>query len=79
LVKPGITGFSQVEVRKTVDLHARLDRDVEYVRHWSLGLDLAIIGKTPWAVLRGEGIYHEAGDTACSGRGHSSTAELPAG
>ena len=79
LVKPGITGLSRVEVRKTVGFHARLDRDVEYVRHWSLGLDLAIIWKTPWAVLRGDGIYPEAGDTPRRGREHSNTAELPAG
>jgi lipopolysaccharide/colanic/teichoic acid biosynthesis glycosyltransferase len=62
LVKPGITGLSQVDVRNSVDSLARLDKDVEYVRHWSLGLDLAIILKTPRTLLRGEGIYPQAGD-----------------
>jgi lipopolysaccharide/colanic/teichoic acid biosynthesis glycosyltransferase len=36
LVKPGITGLSQIHVRNAVDLDARSDWDVEYVRRWSV-------------------------------------------
>jgi lipopolysaccharide/colanic/teichoic acid biosynthesis glycosyltransferase len=62
LVKPGITGWSQVTVRNAVDFHARLDKDVEYVRRQSLALDLWILLLTPWTVLRSGGIYPEAAE-----------------
>ncbi len=58
-VKPGLTGLSQVTVRNSVDFAARLDKDVEYVRHWSLGLDLWILLRTPATVWSREMIYPE--------------------
>lgn len=49
-VKPGITGWAQVNgYRGGDDLHhmqMRISYDLEYLRHWSLGLDLTIILKT---------------------------------
>jgi len=57
--KPGITGLSQVTVRNSVDLDGRSDKDVEYVRNWSVWLDLRILLRTPAAVLRKTGIYPE--------------------
>jgi lipopolysaccharide/colanic/teichoic acid biosynthesis glycosyltransferase len=62
LVKPGITGWSQVTVRNAVDFHVRLDKDVEYVQRRSLALDLWILLLTPWTVLRSGGIYPEAAE-----------------
>jgi lipopolysaccharide/colanic/teichoic acid biosynthesis glycosyltransferase len=56
-VKPGITGLCQITVRNSVDLDSRLDADVEYVRHLSLWLDLVLLLKTPWYVLRRQAIY----------------------
>jgi hypothetical protein len=32
-----------------------------YVDHWSIGLDLKIIGRTIWSVLKREGIYSDEG------------------
>ena len=58
-VKPGITGLSQVTVRNSVDLDGRSDKDVEYVRDWSLTLDLWILMQTPRVILHGAGIYPE--------------------
>ncbi len=59
LVRPGITGLQQVEVRNAVDLDARSDRDVTYVRNWSLGLDLVLLLKTPARVLQATAVYPE--------------------
>jgi lipopolysaccharide/colanic/teichoic acid biosynthesis glycosyltransferase len=56
-MKPGITGLSQVAVRNSVDFDERADKDVEYVRNWSLWLDLRIMACTPRVVISGTGIY----------------------
>ena len=50
-VKPGITGLAQVdgfrgEVNTADDLAKRVQRDLEYIRNWSIGLDLKILLKT---------------------------------
>jgi len=57
-VKPGITGWAQVnglrgETRTVERMKARIDYDLDYLRNWSLRLDLFIIAKTVWVVLRG--------------------------
>jgi len=57
-VKPGITGWSQVHglrgATETADeLRRRVEFDLYYVEHWSLGLDLTILLMTVWVVLRG--------------------------
>jgi putative colanic acid biosynthesis UDP-glucose lipid carrier transferase len=54
-VKPGITGWAQINgwrgETSTVDqIKARVDHDLYYIDHWSVGFDLRIIAKT---VLRG--------------------------
>lgn len=59
-VKPGITGLAQVsglrgETPTLEKMQARIDHDLNYVRNWSLKLDLRIILKTIWIVLRGDG------------------------
>ena len=55
-VKPGITGWAQVngyrgETETLEKMKARIDCDLEYLRNWSLRLDLFIIAKTAWVVL----------------------------
>jgi len=56
-VKPGITGYWQVMGRQTTTYEERIQMDMFYIEHWSLWLDLIIIGKTFWKVLRAEGAY----------------------
>jgi putative colanic acid biosynthesis UDP-glucose lipid carrier transferase len=61
-VKPGITGLAQVNGLRgetdTVDkMKARVAYDLEYLRHWSLLLDLQIILKTVLVVLRKQNAY----------------------
>jgi lipopolysaccharide/colanic/teichoic acid biosynthesis glycosyltransferase len=58
-VKPGITGWAQINGRNAVSWTERLELDVWYVEHQSLGLDLRILAHTGVAVLRREGISHE--------------------
>ena len=56
-VKPGITGYWQVNGRQNTTYDERIRMDMYYVDHRSLRFDLLIIAKTFWTVLRGEGAY----------------------
>jgi lipopolysaccharide/colanic/teichoic acid biosynthesis glycosyltransferase len=55
-VRPGITGWAQVNGRNTVSWEKKFEFDVWYVDHWTVGLDLKILGLTALKVLSGEGI-----------------------
>lgn len=55
-VKPGITGWAQVNGRNAVDWDRRLEMDVWYVDHWSLLLDLKILWMTVRKVLTRDGV-----------------------
>jgi len=57
LMRPGITGLQQVELRNASTLDQRSDLDVAYVRSWSLYLDFVLMLKTPLRVLRCDGVY----------------------
>jgi lipopolysaccharide/colanic/teichoic acid biosynthesis glycosyltransferase len=56
-VKPGLTGFWQVMGRQTTSYEEKIRLDMFYIDHWSIWLDLLIIFKTFWAVVRAEGAY----------------------
>jgi undecaprenyl-phosphate galactose phosphotransferase len=57
-VKPGITGYWQVEGRSDVENYKeRVDMDVWYIKNQSLLLDLKIILKTIWVIIKGKGAY----------------------
>lgn len=55
-VRPGITGWAQVNGRNALSWKEKLALDVWYVDHQSLWLDLKIIALTLWKVVRREGI-----------------------
>jgi len=55
-VKPGITGWAQIHGRNNLSWDERFKLDVWYVDNWSLWLDLKILWRTLWMVLRREGI-----------------------
>ncbi|NJL93382.1 MAG: sugar transferase [Anaerolineae bacterium] len=55
-VRPGITGWAQVNGRNALHWEARFALDVWYVEHCSAWLDLKILVLTLWKVLRREGI-----------------------
>ncbi|MDE2489572.1 MAG: sugar transferase [Elusimicrobia bacterium] len=54
---PGITGLWQVSGRSDVSSEQRFALDLYYIEHWSLGLDLEIILRTPYVMLFGKGAY----------------------
>jgi lipopolysaccharide/colanic/teichoic acid biosynthesis glycosyltransferase len=56
-VKPGITGWAQVNGRASLPWPERIELDLWYVEHRSLRLDLQILARTVRMVLGGEGIY----------------------
>ncbi|UPT73612.1 MAG: sugar transferase [Elusimicrobiota bacterium] len=56
-VLPGITGLWQVSGRSDVSSEQRFSLDLFYIEHWSMGLDLEIIVKTPAVMLFGKGAY----------------------
>jgi exopolysaccharide biosynthesis polyprenyl glycosylphosphotransferase len=56
-VKPGLTGLWQVSGRSDLSTDEALRLDLYYVENWTLGLDMAIIARTAWAVLRSRGAY----------------------
>ncbi|MBN9620583.1 MAG: sugar transferase [Actinobacteria bacterium] len=57
LVKPGMTGLWQVSGRSDLSWEEAVRLDLYYVENWSLALDLAIIVRTVWAVVRPRGAY----------------------
>lgn len=57
VVKPGLTGYWQIQGRQEVSYDQRVAMDLHYVQHWSLLLDLKIMLMTPLRVLRGAGAY----------------------
>ena len=63
-VLPGITGWAQVHGRNVLSWQKKFELDVWYVDHWSLGLDLKIIGMTIFKVLKREGISQPGQVTA---------------
>jgi lipopolysaccharide/colanic/teichoic acid biosynthesis glycosyltransferase/glycosyltransferase involved in cell wall biosynthesis len=55
-VKPGITGWAQINGRNTLDWSQKFALDLWYVEHQSFLLDLRILAKTAWRVFRRDGI-----------------------
>lgn len=55
-VKPGITGWAQVNGRNALSWEQKFAMDVWYVDNYSLGLDMRVLIKTLWVALRREGI-----------------------
>jgi lipopolysaccharide/colanic/teichoic acid biosynthesis glycosyltransferase len=56
-VKPGITGWAQVNGRASLPWADRIELDLWYVEHRSLRLDLRILARTAAILVRGEGLY----------------------
>jgi lipopolysaccharide/colanic/teichoic acid biosynthesis glycosyltransferase len=59
-VKPGITGWAQVNGRASLPWAERIELDLYYVERRSLALDLRILLRTPAMVLGGAGLYKGA-------------------
>ncbi|MDQ3769610.1 MAG: sugar transferase [Actinomycetota bacterium] len=58
-VKPGITGWAQVNGRASLPWPERIELDVWYVDNRSVLLDLRILARTVWMLATGRGLYSE--------------------
>ena len=63
-VRPGITGWAQVNGRNAITWERKFDLDVWYVDNASFWLDLKVLWLTLWRVIRREGISAEGSATA---------------
>ena len=68
-VRPGVTGWAQVNGRNELDWDERLRMDVWYVDHQSFWLDLKILWMTVFKVLRSEGVTQKGHATVEKFRG----------
>ena len=59
-VRPGITGWAQVNGRASLPWQERIELDVWYVDHKSLALDLRILVRTLALIVSGRGLYRGA-------------------
>ncbi len=59
-IKPGITGWAQVNGRATLPWPERIELDLYYIEHRSLALDLQILRRTVAMVLGGDDLYKGA-------------------
>jgi len=58
-VRPGITGWAQINGRTSLPWPDRIELDVWYVEHRSLRLDLRILARTARMLATGHGLYSE--------------------
>lgn len=56
-MRPGITGWAQVNGRNSLTWPQRIELDLWYIGHWSLGLDFEILVRTVGVALRKEDVY----------------------
>jgi lipopolysaccharide/colanic/teichoic acid biosynthesis glycosyltransferase len=56
-IRPGITGWAQVNGRASLSWNERIELDLYYIEHRSLRLDLKILARTAALVLGGSGLY----------------------
>ncbi|GEM90759.1 sugar transferase [Oceanithermus desulfurans] len=72
-VRPGITGWAQVNGRNAISWKAKFKLDVWYVDNWNLWLDIKILLMTLVKVFRREGIGHGSQATMPEFRGKRDT------
>ncbi len=60
-VRPGLTGWAQVNGRNSISWPERIELDLWYIEHRSLALDLRIVARTVLRLVRPTGIYGEGG------------------
>jgi lipopolysaccharide/colanic/teichoic acid biosynthesis glycosyltransferase len=56
-VRPGMTGWAQINGRIGIEWGERIELDIYYVEHRSPLLDLRILARTFWQVISGRGLY----------------------
>jgi undecaprenyl phosphate N,N'-diacetylbacillosamine 1-phosphate transferase len=61
-MKPGLTGWAIIHGRNSLTWEQKIVYDIWYVKNFSLGLDFLILWKTPWIILRKEGVFMNNND-----------------
>ncbi|MGB9561900.1 MAG: sugar transferase, partial [bacterium] len=56
-VLPGMTGLWQISGRSDTTFEDMVKLDIEYIKNWSIWLDIKILFKTPFVVISGKGAY----------------------
>ncbi|MGB3592381.1 MAG: sugar transferase [Nonlabens sp.] len=69
LVRPGITGWAQVNGRNAISWETKFEHDVYYVRHLTFGMDIKILWLTIIKVIKGSGITDGSTVTTAPFRG----------
>ena len=62
-MKPGITGWAQINGRNSISWEKKFELDVWYVENQSFLLDVKILFLTIWKVIKSEGITHKQSST----------------
>ena len=62
-VRPGITGWAQVNGRNSLSWEERIELDIWYIDNWSPWLDLRVLARSPVAAFDAEGLYGPNGVT----------------
>lgn len=75
-VKPGITGWAQINGRNALSWEEKFELDVWYVEHRTFWLDVKILAATAWKVLRREGISAAGEATMPPFRGSGKNKEI---
>ena len=57
LLPRGVTGWWQIHGRSDKPMHLHTEDDLYYVQNYSIWLDIQILIRTGWIVLRGKGAY----------------------
>jgi lipopolysaccharide/colanic/teichoic acid biosynthesis glycosyltransferase len=60
-IRPGLTGWAQVNGRNSISWPERIELDLYYIEHRNVALDVRILWRTVLHVLRQSGIYGEGG------------------
>lgn len=76
-VRPGLTGWAQINGRNAISWEEKFDLDAWYVDHWSPWLDVKILFGTIRKVVVGEGITSANSATASPFTGSASVVPLP--
>jgi lipopolysaccharide/colanic/teichoic acid biosynthesis glycosyltransferase len=71
-IRPGITGWAQINGRNTIDWAKKFEYDVWYVSNYSILLDIKIAVMTVFKVIKVEGISSESSVTMEKFKGNAS-------
>ena len=72
-MRPGVTGWAQVNGRNNINWSQKIDLDIEYINKFSLWMDIKILFKTVGVVFKRDGIEFRDGDTVLKPVGENAT------